>query len=265
MQAATSCRGRQARCRPGRIRPATGGRRCLAEQGRAVHELHDTGRSLVLADRQTALRTLQALWEYRAASGLTADHPVISEDGRAAFLRIIVRLVVEHPGPSRSRSRQECATRGPQDARRPESRGRDPGAVRRRRGDGRRRHRRAARRADRAAQQPPPGLRHALLAAASGEDAGAVRLRLPARHVQALDLLPCDLAADRARLFRHWTATTAFEPSARGGHSGARGTVAFGTASADAPMRSPPGIAAIVPATPVSARQCSPRRPELRI
>ena len=27
------------------------------------------------ADRQTALRTLQALWEYRQASSLVADHP----------------------------------------------------------------------------------------------------------------------------------------------------------------------------------------------
>ena len=47
---------------------------------------------LRLADRQTALRALQALWEYREASGLVADHPVIGEDARAAFFRIIERL-----------------------------------------------------------------------------------------------------------------------------------------------------------------------------
>lgn len=44
------------------------------------------------ADRQTALRTLQALWEYREASGLVADHRVIGEDGKTAFFRIIERL-----------------------------------------------------------------------------------------------------------------------------------------------------------------------------
>ncbi len=44
------------------------------------------------ADRQTALRTLQALWEYRQTGSLIADHPVIGEDGQAAFFRIIERL-----------------------------------------------------------------------------------------------------------------------------------------------------------------------------
>ena len=44
------------------------------------------------AGRQTALRTLQALWDYREASSLVVDHPAIGEDGRAAFFRIIERL-----------------------------------------------------------------------------------------------------------------------------------------------------------------------------
>ena len=44
------------------------------------------------ADRETALRTLQALWDYRETSGLVVDHPVIGEDGRTAFFRIIKRL-----------------------------------------------------------------------------------------------------------------------------------------------------------------------------
>ena len=44
------------------------------------------------ADRETASRTLQALWEYRETSGLVVDHPVIGEDARTAFFRIIERL-----------------------------------------------------------------------------------------------------------------------------------------------------------------------------
>ena len=36
------------------------------------------------ADRETALRTLQALWDYREASSLVVDHPAIDEDGRNA-------------------------------------------------------------------------------------------------------------------------------------------------------------------------------------
>ena len=44
------------------------------------------------ADRETALLTLRALWEYRETSGPVVDHPVIGEDGRTAFFRIIERL-----------------------------------------------------------------------------------------------------------------------------------------------------------------------------
>ena len=44
------------------------------------------------ADRETALRTLQELWDYRETSGLFVDHPVLGEDGRTAFFRIIKRL-----------------------------------------------------------------------------------------------------------------------------------------------------------------------------
>lgn len=44
------------------------------------------------ADRETALRTLQALWEYREASSLHVEHSPISEKGRARFFRLIERL-----------------------------------------------------------------------------------------------------------------------------------------------------------------------------
>ena len=44
------------------------------------------------ADRETTLRTLQTLWEYRETSGLVVDHPAIGEDGRTAFFRIIEHL-----------------------------------------------------------------------------------------------------------------------------------------------------------------------------
>lgn len=43
-------------------------------------------------DRETALRTLQALWDYREASSLGVDYPAIGEEGRTAFFRIIKRL-----------------------------------------------------------------------------------------------------------------------------------------------------------------------------
>ena len=44
------------------------------------------------ADRETALRTLQTLWEYRETSGLVVDRPQIDENARTAFFRIIERL-----------------------------------------------------------------------------------------------------------------------------------------------------------------------------
>ena len=44
------------------------------------------------ADRQTALETLNALWEYREVSGVTADYPELDDSVRAAYFRIIERL-----------------------------------------------------------------------------------------------------------------------------------------------------------------------------
>ena len=44
------------------------------------------------ADRQTALDTLNALWEYREASSITHDYPKLDDTVRAAFFKIIARL-----------------------------------------------------------------------------------------------------------------------------------------------------------------------------
>ena len=44
------------------------------------------------ADRQTALDTLNALWEYREASSITADYPELDVSVRTAYFRIIERL-----------------------------------------------------------------------------------------------------------------------------------------------------------------------------
>lgn len=44
------------------------------------------------ASRQRALETLQALWDYREASGPVAAYPPIREEARAEFFRIIQRL-----------------------------------------------------------------------------------------------------------------------------------------------------------------------------
>ena len=44
------------------------------------------------ANRETALRTLQALWEYRQSSSLVVEHPPIGEGGRTTFFQIIERL-----------------------------------------------------------------------------------------------------------------------------------------------------------------------------
>ena len=44
------------------------------------------------AARQTALDTLNALWEYREATSVTADYPELGDSVRAAFFRIIARL-----------------------------------------------------------------------------------------------------------------------------------------------------------------------------
>ena len=52
------------------------------------------------ADRQTALDTLNALWEYREASSITADHPELDASVRAACFRIIERLGGKSPEPA---------------------------------------------------------------------------------------------------------------------------------------------------------------------
>ena len=44
------------------------------------------------ADRQTALETLNALWEYREASTVTENYPELEDATRAAFFKIIERL-----------------------------------------------------------------------------------------------------------------------------------------------------------------------------
>ena len=44
------------------------------------------------ADRRTALRTLDALWEYREASSAIADYPELDESTLTAYSRIIKRL-----------------------------------------------------------------------------------------------------------------------------------------------------------------------------
>ena len=51
------------------------------------------------ADRQTALDTLNALWEYREASSVTADYPELEDSVRTAYFRIIERLGGKPPGP----------------------------------------------------------------------------------------------------------------------------------------------------------------------
>ena len=51
------------------------------------------------ADRQTALRTLDALWEYRETSRATADYPELDESVRKAYFRIIQRLGGRPPKP----------------------------------------------------------------------------------------------------------------------------------------------------------------------
>ena len=51
------------------------------------------------ADRQKALDTLNALWEYREVSSLTAGHPELDDSVRMAYFRIIERLGGEPPQP----------------------------------------------------------------------------------------------------------------------------------------------------------------------
>ena len=51
------------------------------------------------ADRHTALDTLNALWEYREASSLTADYQELDVSVRTAYFRIIERLGGTAPKP----------------------------------------------------------------------------------------------------------------------------------------------------------------------
>ena len=51
------------------------------------------------ADPRTALDALNALWEYREASSVTADYPELDDSVRAAYFRIIERLWGKSPEP----------------------------------------------------------------------------------------------------------------------------------------------------------------------
>ena len=51
------------------------------------------------ADRQTALDTLNALWEYRESTRVAADYPELDDAVRAAFFLIIERLGGRPPEP----------------------------------------------------------------------------------------------------------------------------------------------------------------------
>ena len=52
------------------------------------------------ANRQTALDTLNALWEYREASCVTTDYPELDASVRAAYFRIIERFGGKPPEPA---------------------------------------------------------------------------------------------------------------------------------------------------------------------
>ena len=51
------------------------------------------------AEPRTALDALNALWEYREASSVTADYPELDDSVRAAYFRIIERLKGKSPEP----------------------------------------------------------------------------------------------------------------------------------------------------------------------
>ena len=51
------------------------------------------------SDRHTALQALEALWEYREASSVTADYPDLEDSVRTAYFRIIQRLGGTPPEP----------------------------------------------------------------------------------------------------------------------------------------------------------------------
>ena len=60
------------------------------------------------ADHKAALNTLNALWEYREASSVTANYPRLEDTLRAAYFRIVERLGGKAPEPA-------AATAAPQE------------------------------------------------------------------------------------------------------------------------------------------------------
>ncbi len=62
---------------------------------------------LLRADRHTALRTLEAFWEYREASSVTADYPELQDSVRTAYFRIIHRLGGKPPEPEAPAAKQQ--------------------------------------------------------------------------------------------------------------------------------------------------------------
>ena len=58
-------------------------------------------------DRPTALRTLEVLWEYREASGVTADYPELEDSVRTSYFRIIQRLGGRPPEPEAPAAAQQ--------------------------------------------------------------------------------------------------------------------------------------------------------------
>ncbi len=54
---------------------------------------------LLQADRRTALKTLDTLWEYREASSVTAEYPALEDSVRTAYFRIVQRLGGRSPEP----------------------------------------------------------------------------------------------------------------------------------------------------------------------
>ena len=52
------------------------------------------------SDRHTALQAVEALWEYREASSVTADYPDLEDSVRTAYFRIIQRLGGTPPEPA---------------------------------------------------------------------------------------------------------------------------------------------------------------------
>ena len=79
----------------------TGGRR------RAIARRNRLRCYLRRADPRTALQTLEALWEYREASSVTADYPELEDSVRTAYYRIIQRLGGRPPQPEVPAAAQE--------------------------------------------------------------------------------------------------------------------------------------------------------------